>query len=119
MANYILLMTLTPEGREKALADPERVVRAGHETSVAGVQGLGLYGVLGPYDFVGIIEAPDNDAAARYSMQLGVKAMVHVTTLPAVPVALLQEKSGEDDPVLTTGAESGPGDRGDPAPEAA
>ena len=30
MANYILLMTLTPEGREKALADPERVVRAGH-----------------------------------------------------------------------------------------
>ncbi len=114
MANYILLMTLTPEGREKALADPERVVRAGHETRVAGVQGLGLYGVLGPYDFIGIIEAPDNDAAARYSMRLGVKAMVHITTLPAVPVALLQEKSGDDDPILTTGAEAGPGDRGDP-----
>ncbi len=113
MANYILLMTLTPEGREKALADPERVVRAGHETRVEGVQGLGLYGVLGPYDFVGIIEAPDNDAAARYSMQLGVKAMVHITTLPAVPVSLLQEQSGGGE-ALATGAEASPGDRGDP-----
>ena len=113
VANYILLMTLTPEGREKVLADPERVLRAGHETNVDGVQGLGLYGVLGPYDFVGIIEAPDNDAAARYSMQLGVKAMVHITTLPAVPVALLQERSGGGD-ALATGAEASPGDRGDP-----
>jgi len=113
VANYILLMTLTPEGREKALAVPERVVRAGHETRVEGVQGLGLYGVLGPYDFVGIIEAPDNDAAARSSMQLGVKAMVHITTLPAVPVSLLQEQSGGSD-ALATGAEASPGDRGDP-----
>ena len=113
MAHYILLMTLTPEGREKALADPESIVRAGQETSVSGVQGLGLYGVLGPYDFVGIVEAPDNDAAARYSMQLGVKAMVHITTLPAVPVSLLQEQ-GRGGEVLATGAPAGPGDRGDP-----
>jgi len=69
--------------------------------------------VLGPYDFVGIVEAPDNDAAARYSMQLGVKAMVHITTLPAVPVALLQEQGGGGD-ALATGAEASPGDRGDP-----
>ena len=47
-------------------------------------------------------------------MRLGVKAMVHIATLPAVPVALLQEKSGDDDSILTTGAEAGPGDRGDP-----
>ena len=113
MAHYILLMTLTPEGRERILADPESIVRAGHETSTPGVQGLGLYGVLGPYDFVGIVEAPDNEAAARYSMQLGVTAGVHVTTLPAVPVALLQEKGGGAD-LLATGAEAGPGDRGDP-----
>ena len=113
MAHYILLMTLTPEGREKVLADPERIVRAGRETSIAGVQGLGLYGVLGPYDFVGIVEAPDNEAAARYSMQLGVKAGVHITTLPAVPVTFLQEQGGGGD-LLATGAEASPGDRGDP-----
>ncbi len=113
MANYILLMTLTPEGRKRALTDPESIVRASHETSIAGVQGLGLYGVLGPYDFVGIVEAPDNEAAARYSMQLGVKAMVHITTLPAVPVTLLQEQDGGGE-ALATGAEAGTGDRGDP-----
>ena len=114
MANYILLMTLTSEGREQTLKDPQRMVRAAHGSRIPGVTGLGLYAVLGPYDFVGIVEAPDNDAAARYSMQLGVEAGVHITTLPAVPIALLQERSGDDDPILATGAEADPAGRGDP-----
>ncbi len=46
MAHYILLMTLSPEGREEVLADPERVLRAGHETNIervqAGLDPLGL-----------------------------------------------------------------------------
>ena len=114
VAHYILLMTLTSEGREKMLDDPESMVRAANRTSIPGVSGLGLYAVLGPYDFVSIVEAPDNDAAARYSMELGVKTGVHITTLPAVPIALLKGKSGELDPALTTGAEAGPGSSGDP-----
>ncbi len=114
MAHYILLMTLTVEGRERMLEDPDGLVRAANETRVPDVTGLGLYGVLGPYDFVNIVEAPNNDAAARYSLELGVKAGVHITTLPAVPVALLKGKGGEQDPLLTTGAEVSPGSLGDP-----
>ena len=74
MPNYILLMTLTREGQEAVLRDADFIVEAASETHVQDVQGLGLYGVLGPYDFVSIIEAPDNDAAARYSIRLGVRA---------------------------------------------
>ena len=112
MAHYILLMTLTPEGRENTLRDPESMVRAAHGMDVPGVTGLGLYAVLGAYDFVSIVEAPDNDAAARYSMRLGVQAGLHITTLPAVPAGQLRDPAGDEDPLLTTGAGAGLGDRG-------
>ena len=114
MAHYILLMTLTVEGRERMLEDPDGMLRAANDTRVPDVTGLGLYGVLGAYDFVNIVEAPDNEAAARYSLALGVKAGVHITTLPAVPVALLKGKSGDEEPSLMTGAEVSPGSFGDP-----
>ena len=114
MEHYILLMTLTPEGQANSLRDPENVLRAQEAVSIPGVEVLGLYGVLGEYDFVSFVEAPDNDAVARFSVELGVSAGVHITTLPAVPIALLQEKSGDDGPILATGAEASPGDRGDP-----
>ena len=96
MANYILLMTLNPEGQRAVLANPGSVAEAAAEAQVADVTGLGLYGVLGPYDFVGIIQAPDNDSAARYSVQLGVRVGAHITTLPAVPISLLSEPQEPD-----------------------
>ncbi len=45
-----------------------------------------MYGVIGAYDFVSIVEAPDNDAAERFSLEFGVRAGVQVETLPAVPI---------------------------------
>ncbi len=57
------------------------------------VRVLGLYAVLGEYGFVSIVDAPGNDAMARFSIELGVRAGVHITILPAVPVALLGDWS--------------------------
>ncbi len=68
MATYILLLTLTPEGREKALADPDSLRRAEAAIRVPGTQVLGLYGVLGQYDFVSILDAEDNAAVAQFSL---------------------------------------------------
>ena len=45
-----------------------------------------MYGVIGAYDFVSIVEAPDNDAAARFSLEFRVRAGVQVETLPAAPI---------------------------------
>ena len=86
MATYILLLTMTSEGRERMLDDPESLLRAQSDVSIPGVQLMGLYGVLGDYDFVSLVDAPDNDAVARFSLELGVKAGAHVTTLPAIPI---------------------------------
>lgn len=93
MPTYIQLLTLTPEGRERTLHDPEYVLRAQHEVRVEGLQVLGLYGVLGPWDFVNIVDAPDNDAVARFSIALGVKGGVQIVTLPAIPIGRLEEKN--------------------------
>ena len=71
MARYILLMTLTPEGRERMAADPERVLRAASEVRTTDTHMLGLYGVLGNYDFVAIIESSDNAGIARFLAGFG------------------------------------------------
>ncbi|MDP6605997.1 MAG: GYD domain-containing protein [Dehalococcoidia bacterium] len=86
MATYILLLTLEAEGRASMLDDPESLLRAEAAISVPGVQLMGLYGVLGDYDFVSLIEAPDNDTVARFTLELGAKAGAHITTLPAIPI---------------------------------
>ncbi|MBM3139034.1 MAG: GYD domain-containing protein [Chloroflexi bacterium] len=92
MPTYILLLTLTTEGREAMLEDPESLIRAEAACSTEEIQSLGLYGVLGDYDFVSIVEAPDNEAAARFSLELGVRAGAHITTLPAVPIARFENR---------------------------
>ena len=95
MATYIQLLTLTPEGRAKALQDPSSLLQAQESITIKGVRVLGQYGVLGEFDFVTIVEAPDNESVARFSLELGVRAGVHVTTLPAIPIALLEEVDRE------------------------
>ena len=87
MSNYILLLTLTPVGRELMLSEPASLLDAEEAVSVQGVELLGLYGVLGEYDFISIVEAPDNETMARFSLELGVRAGAQVETLPAIPIA--------------------------------
>ena len=96
MATYILLMTLTPEGRVNALDDPEHLLHVEDAIRIAGVQTMGLYAVLGQYDFVTIIEAPDNEAIARFSIELGVRAGAHITTLPTIPTSRLESSSEQE-----------------------
>jgi uncharacterized protein with GYD domain len=86
MATYVLMLTLNGDGRQSMLADPDSLLRAQNSIEIPGVSCLGLYGVLGRFDFVTILEAPDNDAAARFSLELGVRAGAHIETLPAVPI---------------------------------
>ena len=90
MAVYIMLMKLTAEGRVTAARDPQHLIRAEHEINAIGVELFSLYGVLGHYDFVGLVDAPDNETAAEFSLQLGMAAGVEVETLPAIPIGKLE-----------------------------
>ena len=98
MPSYILTLTLTPEGREKLLADAESLHRITSEVETDDTMVLGMYAVLGEYDFVVIVESPDNDGAARFSLELGVKAGAHIRTMPAIPIGRLQPARGDCSP---------------------
>ena len=107
MGHYILLMKLTQAGQARLLEDPDSLVRAHSEIDADEVTGLGLYGVLGEYDVVGIIEAPDNEAAARYSLQLGTMAGANIQTMPAMPLSTLDGRGGDPDSQLLEDVELG------------
>lgn len=112
MPTYFLLLTLTPEGRAASIDDPQRLLRIEQETERPGVECLGLYGVLGRYDFVSVVEATDNEAIARFSFEYGVRAGAHVETLPAVPISRLEPRE-------PAGAGDGEASRALPLPGAA
>lgn len=86
MAFYIVLSSLTDEGRKTIKEKPERILEVNKEIEKMGVKVVKQYAVLGPYDFVNIVEAPDNETVMRMSVELGARGSVQLLTLAAVPV---------------------------------
>ena len=86
MATYILLSTLTDEGRRTLKERPERLQEVNREIEAMGGRVTHQFAVLGGYDFVNILEAPDNETVARISVELGARGTVQLTTLPAISV---------------------------------
>lgn len=82
---YILLSTLTPKGRETVKDRPERIKEVNKEIENLGAKVLDQYAVLGPYDFVNILEAPDNETVFRVSVELGSRGTVQILSMPALP----------------------------------
>ncbi len=87
MATYILLSTLTDEGAETIKENPDRIKEVNAELEREfGVQVKAQYAVLGPYDFVNIVEAPDNATIARVSAELASRGSIKIQTLAAIPI---------------------------------
>ncbi|GAB4389937.1 MAG: GYD domain-containing protein [Thermodesulfovibrionales bacterium] len=86
MATYVILSTLTDEGRKTLKQKPERIHEVNKELEAMGVKVKEQFAVLGPYDFVNIVEAPDNESVMRMSVELGSRGSVQLLTLAAMPV---------------------------------
>lgn len=86
MATYVMLTTLTDEGRKTIKKKPERIKEVSKEVEEMGVKVMSQYAVLGPYDFVNIVEAPDNETMAKVAIELGSRGTVQVMTLAAIPI---------------------------------
>lgn len=86
MATYVILSTLTDEGRKTIKQKPERIQEVNKELEGMGVKVKEQFAVLGPYDFVNIVEAPDNEAVMKMSVELGSRGSVQLLTLVALPV---------------------------------
>lgn len=86
MATYIMLSTLTEDGAETIKERPGRIKEVNKEIEALGVKVKAQYAVLGLYDFVNIVEAPDNETVARVSIELASRGSIKIQTLAAIPI---------------------------------
>ena len=86
MATYIMLTRLTDKGAETIKKNPPRIEAVSKELERFGLKVVAQYAVLGPFDFVNVIEAPDNMTVVRVSAELASRGTVRIQTLPAVPI---------------------------------
>jgi uncharacterized protein with GYD domain len=86
MAFYLMLTTLTGEGRKRMEEYPELLKELNKEVEYMGVKILAQYGLLGQYDFVNIIEAPNDEIAAKVAIHLSARGGLETLTLTAIPL---------------------------------
>ena len=86
MATYILISHLTDEGCATLTKNPDRIKEVNKDVEAMGGKVVAQYVVLGQYDFVNIVEAPNNETIGKISVQLASRGTVRIMTLPAIEV---------------------------------
>ncbi len=92
MPTYVILSNLTDEGRRTIKEKPRRIFEVNKELAKMGVKVKAQYAVLGPYDFINIVEAKDNESVMNMSVELGARGSVQLLTMAAIPVSELVKK---------------------------
>jgi uncharacterized protein with GYD domain len=98
MATYVLLSRLTDEGRKTLKARPERLSEVNKEIEAMGGRVTAQYAILGPYDFVNVVEAASNEVIARISVELGSRGTVEISTFPAISIDVFRDTIGASRP---------------------
>jgi uncharacterized protein with GYD domain len=86
MPKFIMLSTIGPEGAATLRENPERMKAVNAEVEALGVKVLEQFALLGPYDFLNILDAPDEVTMARVALVLGARGTVKTLTMSAIPV---------------------------------
>jgi uncharacterized protein with GYD domain len=86
MPKYILLSKLTTEGRKTVRERPNRIEEVDREMEAMQVKVISQHAVVGPYDFVNLVEAPDNETIIKASVELGARGTVQIISMPAIPI---------------------------------
>ncbi|HSS33926.1 MAG TPA: GYD domain-containing protein [Solirubrobacterales bacterium] len=91
MPTYLMLTNLTAEGVRTLKNNPGRVAEVNKEVEQIGARVVAQYATLGQYDFVTVIEAPDEKAMAKVSVELGSRGTMTSQTLTAMPATELAD----------------------------
>ena len=86
MAHYVMLSSLSESGRRVLRGRPGWIRKVNRELESKGAKVHAQYAVLGPYDFVTILEAPDNETISAISVEMGARGSVSMMTMPAIPL---------------------------------
>ena len=86
MPIYILLSTLTVQGVQTLKSNPDRLAAVNQDVEELGCKVLHQWATLGEFDFINVVEAPDEATVARVSLSLAARGSTKVQTLPALPI---------------------------------
>jgi uncharacterized protein with GYD domain len=86
MPTYILLSSLTTEGLQTLRSNPNRLREVNRDVEELGAKVVHQWAVLGPFDFVNVVEAPDDATIAKVSIALGARGSAKIQSLAALSV---------------------------------
>ena len=86
MGTYVMLTTVGPDGWARIQEQPERIREVTAEVEAMGLQVVAQYALLGQWDFLNVIEAPDEATITRAAVALAARGTMRTTTLQAIAV---------------------------------
>ncbi|MBJ7332440.1 MAG: GYD domain-containing protein [Solirubrobacteraceae bacterium] len=86
MPTYIMLSTLTSDGVQTVKNNPQRIREVNREVEQLGANVKAQWATLGEFDFISVVEAPDEKTMARVSLELGSRGTSKYETLAAIPI---------------------------------
>ena len=86
MPTYILLTTLTAQGVQTLKSNPDRLRAVNQDVEELGARVLHQWATLGEFDFISVVEAPDESTMARVSMELGSRGTARYESLAAIEI---------------------------------
>jgi uncharacterized protein with GYD domain len=95
MKTYVMLSNLTPGGTKTVKEHPERIAQVNKEVQSWGAKILAQYCLLGPYDFLTILQTNDEKTMYKIAIELGARGTLETTTFQAIPINDLLEDIGK------------------------
>jgi uncharacterized protein with GYD domain len=86
MAIFVMFSNLTDDGRKTIKKNPDRIKEVNKEVEEMGVKLIAQYALLGPYDFVNVLDAPNSEAVSRVAIEIGSRGTVQTMTMAAMPI---------------------------------
>jgi len=101
MPAYVVTTKLTPAGAKALSSDPGRIDAVSAEVERLGAKITSQYRVVGPYDFVTIVEAPDNETAAQIAIEISSLGTVKLQVYPAIAFHRFKRLLQDEEPYRT------------------
>lgn len=86
MPTFIMLCSLSADGVQTVKNNPTRIKEVNREVEQLGATVKAQWATLGHFDFISVVEAPDEKTIARVSLELGSRGTAKYETLPAIPI---------------------------------
>ncbi|MBJ7456272.1 MAG: GYD domain-containing protein [Thermoleophilia bacterium] len=98
MRTFLLLSSLSPQGLQTLAATPERLFEVNREIERLGGRVVKQWALLGAYDFLSVVEAPEALTITKLTIELSSRGSASFEVLAAIPVDELIASLGPPEP---------------------